>query len=170
MKKCNYILRPWELTDSKSLAENANNINIWNNVRDFFPFPYTEQDAVDYIQMVSGSKRVTNFAIVVDGKAVGGIGFIPGMDVERLNAEIGYWLGEDYWGKGIMTNAVKDTVEYIFRYTEIIRLFTSVYEFNTGSMRVLEKTGFRKVGVFTKAAIKNGKIIDMHHYELVKEI
>ena len=169
MEDKGYILRRWKLTDTRRLAENANNINIWNNVRDYFPHPYSEKDAKVFINMTLQSKQPSDFAIVINDEAAGGIGFIQGKDVERLNAEIGYWLGEKYWGKGIMTNVLKDVADYIFTNTEIIRLFTCVFEYNIGSMKVLEKSGFRKVGVFKNAAIKNGKIIDMHYYELIKD-
>lgn len=168
MKEKEYILRRWKLTDSHSLAKHANNIRIWNNVRNYFPHPYTEKDAKEFIKMTLQDKSPCNFAITVNDEAVGGIGFIQGEDVERLNAEIGYWLGEEYWGNGIMTNALTDMIQYIFTNTDIIRLFTCVFEYNLASMRILEKVGFRKVGIHHKAAVKNGQIIDMHYFELVK--
>ena len=89
-------------------------------------------------------------------------------DVERLSAEIGYWIGEPHWNRGIAGDAVGSICEYAFRETELIRLFASVFEYNAPSMRVLEKNGFRKVGVQRRAAIKEGRIIDLHLYERVK--
>jgi len=163
-----YTIRAWQKNDAESLAENANNIRIWNNVRNFFPYPYTKKDAKAFIKEALKKKRCEDFAIVVENRAVGGIGFVPGYDIERLNGEIGYWISEDFWNKGIMTNVLKDTVDFIFRNTEIIRLFTLVFEFNEGSMRVLEKAGFKKVAILKKAAIKNHKIINMHYFELLK--
>ncbi|MFR9165209.1 MAG: GNAT family N-acetyltransferase [Dysgonomonas sp.] len=168
MKSNEYTIRPWKLTDSRRLAENANNPRIWNNVRDYFPHPYTEKDAKVFIKQALKKNNTEDFAIAVNGEAVGGIGFVPGWDVERLNAEIGYWLGENYWGKGIMSAALKDVIDYVFSNTDFIRLFTSVYEYNKASMRVLEKVGFRKVGVMKRAAVKNNTIIDLHSYELLK--
>ena len=162
-----YTLRTWQTDDIPSLAENANNINIWNNVRDYFPHPYTQKDAEEFISFVLQKPNTEDFVIEVNNKAVGGIGFVPQHDVERLNAEIGYWLSEKHWHKGIMHNAVKDAIEYIFANTEIIRLFATVYEYNKESMRVLEKVGFQKLTVLSKAAIKNGRLIDMHYYELL---
>ena len=162
-----YTLRTWQTDDIPSLAENANNINIWNNLRDYFPYPYTQKDAEEFITSVSQKSRTQDFAIEINNKTVGGIGFVPQRDVERLSAEIGYWLSEKHWHKGIMHNAVKDAVEYIFANTEIIRLFAAVFDFNKASMRVLEKVGFQKLTILSKAAIKNGRLIDMHYYELL---
>lgn len=168
MKQEDYALRRWKLTDTRRLAEHANNIKIWNNVRDYFPHPYTERNAEVFIKTTLQDKIPCDFAIVVNEEAVGGIGFVKGKDVECLNAEIGYWLGEKYWGKGIMSRALKDVIDYIFTTTDIIRLFTCVFEYNHSSMNVLEKVGFKKIAILHKAAVKNGQIIDMHYFELVK--
>lgn len=167
--KIQYSVRPWKMTDSRRLAESANNLKIWSNVRDYFPHPYKESDGRAFIRMTLSKKNIEDFAIIINDEAVGGIGFIPGSDIERLNAEIGYWLSEKYWGKGIMSRALNDVINYIFGNTNIIRLFTSVLEYNSASVKVLEKNGFRKVGIQTKAAIKNGKIVDMYSYELLKD-
>ena len=163
-----FILREWRNSDSSSLAENADNIKVWNNVRDYFPHPYTQADARVFIGTVQGRTPQTDFAVVVGGRAVGGVGFVPQSDVERLSAEIGYWLGEPYWGRGIMPRAVTAVAEYVFRETEIIRLFAPVFGFNRTSMRVLEKAGFEKAGVMRRAAVKNGQITDLYYYELLK--
>lgn len=168
IKRESYSLRRWRPTDARRLPRHANNIKIWNNVRDHFPHPYTEKDAKAYIAMVLKEKTPSNFAIVINNEAVGGVGYIPGKDIERLSAEIGYWLSEEYWGKGIMSHVLKDITTYIFANTEIIRLFTCVFDHNAASMKVLEKNGFRKVGILKNAGIKNGRIIDMHYFELLK--
>lgn len=138
-----YELRPWRLSDCQSLAEYADNIRVWNNLRDGFPSPYTEEDAREYIESTLSKGCVQDFAIVIDGKAIGDIGFIPQSDVERYSAEIGYWLGEPYWGQGIMSGIVFRFVEYIFTTTELVRLYAPVFDYNTASRRVLEKCGFR---------------------------
>lgn len=169
IEKGKYQIRPWKIEDVKSLAENANNINIWNNIRDRFPYPYTEEDGEEFINSTIQKDEPEDFAIIIDRKAVGGIGFVPQTDVERISAEIGYWLGEDYWGKGIMSSVVRDISDYIFNNTDIIRLFAPVFEFNHASMKVLEKSGFQKIAILHKAAIKNNKVIDMHYYELIKK-
>ena len=163
-----YLLREWRATDCTSLARYANNINIWRNVRDRFPHPYTEEDGRFFIGNIVPQSPGYEFAIVIDGEAAGGIGLVRQSDVERLSAEIGYWIGEPHWNRGIAGDAVGSICEYAFRETELIRLFASVFEYNAPSMRVLEKNGFRKVGVQRRAAIKEGRIIDLHLYERVK--
>ncbi len=167
-KQGNFKLREWKLTDGVSLAKHINNVKIWNNVRDGLPYPYTILDADKYIRMVQAQSYVQNFAIEVEGKAVGGVGIVPLSDVERFTAEVGYWLGEDYWNRGIVSEAVGVLVDYVFRETQIIRLFASVYEYNSASMRVLEKVGFTRQAILRDAAIKNGRVIDMYYYDLVK--
>ncbi len=168
--KQKYTLRPLQNEDAESLAKNANNINIWNNVRDYFPNPYTLQDAYNFIEYTRQKEQLENLTIAINGKAAGMVGFIPGSDVERLNAEIGYWLGEEHWGKGIMSAVVKDIIGYIFGNTPFIRLYAPVFEFNFASMKVLENNGFNKIAILTNAGIKNNKIIDLHYYELLKQI
>jgi len=163
-----FLLRPWQPDDAISLAENANNIHVWNNVRDGFPHPYTVEDGKSYINMTLQQPYIQNLAILVDGKAVGGVGIIPQSDVERFNAEIGYWIGESYWNKGIMTEVVKAAITFFFSTTDIIRLFACVYEYNIGSMRVMQKAGFRKVGIMEKAAYKNDRFINFHYFEILK--
>ena len=164
-----FLLREWQLSDKKSLAENANNINIWNNVRDYFPHPYTESDAEQFIRMVLNKpKPLTDYAIEIDGQAAGGIGVVPQTDVSRITTEIGYWLGEKYWNRGIMTNAVKQMVEYTFEYFHATKIFATIFDFNIPSMRVLEKAGFVREAILKKSAIKNGKTIDLYYYGFFK--
>jgi len=167
--KQHFELREWELTDSASLAENANNINIWNNVRDYFPNPYSEKDGVQFIETcLSKPKPATDFAIVVDGKAIGGIGIVLQNDVERISAEIGYWIGENYWSKGIMTEAAKQMVTYAFTNFPLQKIYAPIFDFNIASQKVLEKAGFKQEAILKQAAIKNNKVIDLHYYSLTK--
>lgn len=161
-------LRPLRSADAESLARHANDIRIWNNVRDLFPHPYKRTDADAFIATTSGKSPIQDFAVVVDGEAVGCIGYVPGTDVERVSAEVGYWLGEAFWGRGIMNEAVNALAEHIFSTTGIRHLLAPVFGHNTASMRVLEKAGFRKAGVLHNAAVKNGRLIDLHLYELTK--
>lgn len=164
-----YILREWKLDDSASLAIYANNIHIWNNVRDYFPHPYTQADGIAFISKVLAKpKPTTDFAIEIDGQAVGGISIVPNEDVERITAEIGYWLGEPFWNKGIMTNVVLDMANYTFSNFAISKIYAPVFEYNHVSMRVLGKAGFVKEAILHKAAIKNNKVIDLHYYALFK--
>jgi len=162
-----FLLREWRFSDKKSLAENANNINIWNNVRDYFPHPYTEKDAEEFIQMVFDKpKPCTDFAIETEGQAVGGIGIVPQTDVHKITTEIGYWLGEKYWNRGIMTHAVRQMVEYTFENFPVTKIYAPIFEYNIASMRVLEKAGFVREAVLKESAIKNGKTIDLYYYGL----
>ena len=166
--KENFTLRELNFDDCESLAKYANSINVWNNVRDYFPHPYTINDAKNFINTVKSRANIQDFAITVNDEVVGVIGFIPCTDVERLSAEVGYWIGENFWNKGIMTEALKCLVAYIFNNTEFIRLFAPIFEFNKASMRVLEKAGFTQIAILNKAAIKNEKIINLHYFELLK--
>ena len=165
----NFELREWKLTDAASLAQNANNLNIWNNVRDYFPYPYSEEDGKQFIKTVlKKPKQTVDFAVVVDGKAVGGIGIVLQNDVERIGAEIGYWLGEKYWGQGIMTKAVKEMVEFVFLNFSLQKIYAPIFDFNIASQKVLQKAGFEREAILKQAAIKNDKIIDLHYYSLLK--
>ncbi|MDH6357109.1 GNAT family N-acetyltransferase [Parabacteroides sp. PF5-9] len=168
IQKENFEIRPWKLEDAESLSEQANNVNIWNNVRDGFPHPYTKKNGKAFIKECLKRSFPLDYAIVVDGKAVGGVGFILQSDVERYNAELGYWIGEAYWNKGIITEAVRAAIRIVFQETDIARIYACAYAYNTASMRVMEKNGFRKVGVMEKAAFKNGAFVDFHYYELLR--
>jgi RimJ/RimL family protein N-acetyltransferase len=111
-----------------------------------------------------------DFAIDVDGHAVGNISIVLGSDIERFSAEIGYFLGEPYWGRGIMSAVVRLlTEEYVFKHTDIVRLFTAVFDYNYASQRVLGKAGFRRLAVLHRSAYKNGHFIDQVAYERVKD-
>lgn len=167
--ECNgFILRPFVPQDAVSLARHADNVRIWNNVRDHFPHPYTRVDADAFIAVASAKDPVRDFAIVIGGEAVGGIGYVPGTDVERISAEVGYWLGEAYWGRGLMSEAVGALAAHIFATTDIQRLFATVFGHNAASMRVLEKAGFRRATIFRKATVKNGHVIDLYYYDKIK--
>lgn len=158
------------MSDKRPLTENANNINIWNSVRDYFPHPYTEKDAEQFIQMVMNKpKPCADYAIEIEGQAAGGIGVIPQTDVQAITMEIGFWLGEKYWRKGIMTDAVRQMVKQTFENFPVTKIFALIFEFNTASMRVLEKAGFVREAILKKSAIKNGKTIDLYYYGFIKE-
>lgn len=161
-------LRPWQWGDEASLVRHANNRRVWLNLRDAFPHPYTTEDATVWIAVAVGQRPVTNFAIEVDGAAVGGIGLIVRADVERCAAEIGYWLGESCWGRGIMTAAVRAVTTYGFDRLALERIFAGVFEWNTASMRVLAKAGYGREAVLRRSAIKDGKVIDRVIYAAVR--
>jgi [ribosomal protein S5]-alanine N-acetyltransferase len=162
-------LRPWRAGDEESLVRHANNRNVWINLRDRFPHPYTEADAVGWIAMASQESPVLHFAIEVDGEAAGGIGLELQPDVFRRSAEIGYWLGEKHWGRGIATEAVRAMTAYAFETLEICRVFGGVFDPNPGSARVLEKAGYTLEGRLRRAAFKDGKPRDQLLYAYVVE-
>ena len=164
-------IRPWRLEDKAALAAMLNNKKILNNLRDGIPHPYTEQDAEEFItSMLSADPTKTfPFAITVGDELIGSIGVFRGDNVHCRTAEVGYYLAEPYWGRGYMTSAVKQVCAYIFENTDIIRIFADPYAYNTGSCRVLEKAGFQYEGTLRSNAYKNGKVLDMKMYALVKE-
>lgn len=161
-------LRNWQEKDRKSLSKNANNKKIWDNLRDEFPYPYTELAAQQWIKIANQDKPLTNFAIEYKGVAIGGIGIIKQTDVFRKSAEIGYWLGEKHWNKGISTKALKLMVSYAFETFDINRLFAHVYESNTSSIQVLTKCGFSEEACLKKSVIKNNNIQNCYIYTLLK--
>jgi len=156
----NIILRPWQKQDAQELAAVANNRNIWNNVRDALPSPYTVMDALQWIAHVNKHNPVMNFAIVCDGVVVGSIGCHPKEDISRKNIEIGYFVGENYWGKGIATEAVKQLLVFISTRLDAVRIEAHVFAQNKSSMRVLQKNGFYLEAIHRKAIIKNNEILD----------
>src|SRR5437764_2820360 len=141
LKLARCTLRPWRVGDETSLVRNANNRRVWHNLSRL-PHPYTRQDADAWIARASTHVPVVDFAIVVDGDAVGGIGVELGRDVFLRSAEVGYWLGEPYWGRGIATEALRAVTEYAFATFDLCRLQAGVFEWNPASMRVLEKAGY----------------------------
>jgi [ribosomal protein S5]-alanine N-acetyltransferase len=160
-------IRSWQLTDAESVAVHANNRKIWRNLRDAFPFPYTIDDASTYIQSALTREPETRFAIVVDGRAVGSIGFLLHGDVERVSAEIGYWLGEPFWGRDIMSEAVRATTQYAVQNHQLTRIYALPFEWNQASCRVLEKAGYTLEGRLRRSAIKDGQVIDQFLYAYV---
>lgn len=153
-------IRVWKEEDVANLALYANNVNIWNNMRNYFPHPYGEEQATEWITKAIAEVPLVNFAIDVDGQAVGGIGLGLNTDIYLYSAEIAYWLAEPYWGQGITSEALRQMVDYVYYYFDIVRLYAEVFENNKSSMRVLEKNGFYLEGVRRKAVFKNGVFID----------
>jgi len=151
-----FKLRPWQANDLESLVHHANNPRIAANMTDRFPHPYTPDDAKAFIAMATASEPVFIFAIDINGEAVGGIGLHPQADIQRRNAELGYWLGEEHWGKGILTRAIPQMVDYGFRSFPIDRIFARPFGRNEASQRVLEKNGFVLEARFEDTLFKNG--------------
>ena len=164
-------IRKWELSDAADLAAAVSNKKIQDNLRDGLPYPYTEQDGADYISaMLSADENETfAFAVTVDGKAIGSIGVFRQSNIHRQTGELGYYIAEAYWGKGIMTEAVKQICEYVFGSSDIIRIYAEPFACNIASCRVLEKAGFQYEGTLRRNAVKNGKVIDMKMYSMIKD-
>lgn len=162
-------VRSWRRSDADSLARHANNRNIWLKVRDRFPHPYTVADARRWIRGSRAASPETHFAIAVDGEAVGGIGYNMKEDVHHRSAEIGYWLGETYWGRGIVTAAVEAVTAHAFATHDLCRISARVFETNPASMRVLEKAGYQYEGRFRRAVTKAGRTLDELIYAVIRE-
>ena len=166
----NCKIRKWELCDARDLATALSNKNIQDNLRDGLPYPYTEQDGKEFISaMLAANENDTfAFAITVNGKAIGSIGAFRQGNIHRQTAELGYYIAEEYWGKGIMTEAVKQLCDYVFSNTDIIRIYAEPFAYNIGPCRVLEKAGFQYEGTLRSNALKNGNVFDMKMYSKLK--
>lgn len=158
------LLRPLTENDAASIAHHANNRNVWRNLRNAFPQPYSKQDALEFIGRINEQPGPPVLAIEVDGLVVGTVGVRLKEDIETGSAEVGYWLGEEYWGRGITSEAVKAIVDYALSTYELHRLDAWVYAWNPASARVLEKCGFQLEGVARRSAIKDGQITDRWLY------
>ncbi len=155
-----FQLRPWSLSDVECLVKYANNKNVSNYMTDKFPHPYTIDDAHSFIAFATKDNPVHMFAIVINGEAVGGIGVHPREDIERMNAELGYWLAEPFWGKGIISDAIQDILAFAFKTYDINRVYARPFGRNKASQRVLEKNGFILEAHFKNTLIKNGVLED----------
>jgi ribosomal-protein-alanine N-acetyltransferase len=161
-------LRPWQWADSKKLTSLINNRKIWDNVRDYLPHPYTYKDADLFLQHNVDQVVQTNFAVIRDGEITGGIGYIPKDDVYKFTAEIGYWIGEPYWGQGLATEAIRLLVKKIREQSPlIVRVYAEVFDYNKASMRALEKNGFYLETMRRKGVVKNGVIRDDYIFVLL---
>ena len=167
LKTC--TVRSWEWRDRDAIVRYANNRKVSINLRDRFPYPYTARDARNWLDMVVDQKPETNFAIEVGDEAVGGIGFTPQYDVGRRSAEIGYWLGEPFWGRGIATEALVVVTDYAFANFDLCRLYAHVFDWNGASARVLEKAGYVFEGRLQKSVTKDGQTIDQLMYAMIRE-
>jgi ribosomal-protein-alanine N-acetyltransferase len=168
LKLARCTLRPWRAGDEASLVRYANNRNVSGNLKDRFPFPYTAADAVAWIAHASGQAPVVNFAIVVDGEAVGGVGIELGTDVFRRSAEVGYWLGEPFWGRGIASEVLGAITDYAWTTLDVIRLEAGVFSWNPASARVLEKAGYTLEGRLRQGVVKHGRVGDRLIYGLLR--
>lgn len=164
-------LRPWRLSDAADVARYADNEKIAANLRDVFPWPYSRRDAVSFVEHCvrqEGRGQLAR-AIEVDGAAVGSISLTLGSDVYRRSAELGYWLAEPFWGRGLMTSAVAEMCREGFETWDIVRIYAEPYARNLASRRVLEKAGFTLEGTLRQSVCKNGEMLDACIYALIRE-
>jgi RimJ/RimL family protein N-acetyltransferase len=165
----NFKLRKWNEADLCSLVKYANNGNVAKWLTNVFPHPYTKEDGKAYLSTVANDNPTKVFAIEVNGEAAGSIGIFPQTDIHEKNAEVGYWLAEEYWGQGVMAKAIQEVVEYGFRTFDIVRIFARPFSTNLKSQRVLEKAGFALEARLKKALFKNGEFMDEVIYAKLKE-
>lgn len=163
------VIRSWRLEDVPSLVRHANNRRVWRNLKDRFPYPYTISDADAWIRHATQTKPETHFAIAVGGEAIGGTGLDLQTDVFRRSAEIGIWLGESYWGRGLGTEAIRAMTDLAFAHFDVCRVFAGVLEWNAASVRRLERAGYSFEGRLRKCITKDGQTIDQMLYAMVRE-
>ncbi len=164
-------IRKWQIDDQYDLAKILNNQKTMNHLRDGLPYPYTVEDAKEYISSMlqANQEKMFAFAISVDEHVIGSISVTRLDNIHYCTGELGYYIGEDYWGKGYATSAVKQVCQYVFEHSDIIRIFAEPFAYNTASCRVLEKAGFIYEGTLHKNAIKNGQVQDMKMYALLRK-
>ena len=166
-------IRKWELSDAGNLAAALSNKKVQDNLRDGLPYPYTERDGAEFIAaMLSADENDIfsfAFAVTVDNTAIGSISVSRRENIHRLTGELGYYISEEYWGRGITTEAVRQICEYVFGKSDMIRIYAEPFAHNTASCRVLEKAGFQYEGTLRSNAVKNGQVMDMRIYSLLRE-
>ena len=164
-------IRKWQIDDQYDLAKILNNQKIMNHLRDGLPYPYTVEDAKEYISSMlqANQEKMFAFAISVDEHVIGSISVTRLDNIHYCTGDLGYYIGEYYWGKGYATSAVKQVCQYVFEHSDIIRIFAEPFAYNTASCRVLEKAGFIYEGTLHKNAIKNGQVQDMKMYALLRK-
>lgn len=167
----NVELRKWKPSDASDLAKIISNKKIQDNLRDGIPYPYTQTDAEFFInEMLNAAPdKIYPFAITANGELAGSIAVYRQDNIHFRTGELGYYIGERFWGKGIGTAAVKQICEFIFENTDIIRIFAEPFSYNKASCRVLEKSGFNYEGTLYSNAFKNDRITDMKMYALIKK-
>lgn len=163
-------IRKWKIDDVEQLFNILNNQKILNNLRDGIPYPYTIENAQEFISQTLKAPKNSQYswAILIDDQVIGSVGVFRKDNIHYRTAEIGYYISEEYWGNGIMTKVMKEVCDYIFHETDILRLFAEPFAYNIASCRVLEKAGFELEGILRSNAIKNGQILDMKMYSIVR--
>jgi ribosomal-protein-alanine N-acetyltransferase len=166
LERC--TIRLWRMNDAESLVRRANNRKVWRALRDAFPHPYTIKDAHEFLEAAVNSVLRTLFCIDVSGAVVGEIGIRPGIDVHRHTAELGYWLSQEFWGRGIMSEAVTAVTDFCFENFPLRRISAEVFANNPASARVLEKAGFAFEGCLKNDVLKDGELLDSLLYARTK--
>ena len=164
-----YQIREFQSNDVEALVKYANNYEVSKFLRDAFPYPYKKENAVDWIEQIKKNNLALTFAVANEIELIGGIGAIPFDDVHRYSAEVGFWIGEPFWNRGIISKALKTFCNYLFTNCNFNRLTANVFERNEASRRVLEKTGFVLEGTQRKSVFKENKFVDHYIYGLLKE-
>jgi len=167
LKTCH--IRPWHADDAVALQRYADNRKIWINLRDIFPHPYTLENAHSFLDLVAREKPPATFAIATDSGAIGCIGLRLGADVHRRTAELGYWLGEPFWGHGIMTEAVRAFTAQTFADFDLVRIYAESFASNAASARVLQKAGFTYEGRLRAHVFKDGQVLDALVYAKLRD-
>ena len=166
----NCLLRPLITADAENLARHANDHGVWQNLRDRFPHPYTVADAEAYITHVAARPVQTSFGIIVEDEAIGSISLMLGEDIARQSAEVGYWIGRAFWGRGIVVEALRATTQYGFETLSLARVFAVPFATTLRSARVLEKAGYVKEGIMRHSAVKEGKLLDQLLYATYRDV
>lgn len=162
-------VRSWTRADAPAIVPHANDRVVSSMLRDRFPFPYRIEDAEAFLAHALAKRPETDFAIEADGAVAGGIGFVPGTDIERVSAEVGYWLGVAFWGRGIVTAALGAACRHAFAAYDLARIFALPFADNRASCRVLEKAGFEREGFLRSAVVKDGRLHDVALYALHRD-
>lgn len=163
-----YHLRPFRKRDVSAMVKHGNNYDVSKNLRDSFPYPYSAADAEGWVKFTNQQNPPRNLAIATDEEVIGGIGLRLHDDVHRCTAEVGYWLGEEYWGRGIATEALRVFTDYCFSTFALTRIYAGVFERNLASMRVLEKAGYHAEAILQQAVIKGDHVMDEHYYVMLR--
>ena len=169
MQRC--TIREWRESDAPALAAAINNPRVQENLRDGIPFPYTVDDALDFIRAMLARDRTQlyAYAVALDDGAIGSISVARGQNIHFCTAELGYYIAEPYWGRGFASCAVRQVCDHVFAHSDLLRIFAEPFADNAASCRVLEKAGFQLEGTLRKNAVKNGEVLDMKLYALVRE-
>lgn len=161
-------LRPLTMADAQDLATFANNKKIWLQLRNYFPQPYWVMDAMRFLEKIDQQKPIMTFAIEVQGRCAGVISGERLHDIYKHNVEIGYWLGEPFWGRGIATEVVGAFTTVLLELDDVQRVQAGVFHTNKASMRVLEKAGFHLEAVHKNKVLKAGQMLDEHLFVKLK--